>query len=251
MITVHTFGAAWDAIDLSPFVVKALTWLRMTGIEHRTAPGDIRKAPQRKLPYIDDGGRLLGDSSLIIEHIQAKTPEARLPGDALSPAQTAVATAFKGMIESELYFVILYARWVEDAGFALYRPVLRGSLRKMGLPSFATLPVLFVLRRQMISQTYEQGMGRHSFSVVVAKARTHIDAMAAHLGEKPYFMGDEPGTIDATVFAFVDGLANNPLSPLLTDHLRRHPNLLAYRARMLARYWPDVAASPASPKAPR
>lgn len=251
MITVYTFGSAWGAVDLSPFVVKLLTWLRMAGVPHRTALGDMRKAPHRKLPYIEDGGRLIGDSSLIIEHILAKEPSLRLAGDDLPPPLAAVAAAFKGMIESELYFVIVYTRWAVDLGYATYRPVLVSSLAKMGLPAALVSLALPLLRRRMIAQVYEQGMGRHERGVIFAKGRRHIDAIAAYLADKPYFMGDEPGTIDATVFGFLDALTSTPLCPLLTDHVLQHANLAAYHARMWGRYWSDVAPPAASSAKPR
>lgn len=243
MITVYTFGGAWEAVDLSPFVFKLLTWLRMTGVAYETAPGDIRKAPKRKLPYIDDGsGALLGDSSLIIEHLTAKGVAAHLAGDDLSPPAAAIATAFKGMIESELYFVILSSRWSADRGFATYRPVLEKAFARMGIPSLVMPPVLWMLRRQMVEQAYCQGMGRHDEGVILAKGRGHIDAIAAHLADNPYFMGAEPGTIDATVFAFLESLTNTPLHPALAEQVKRHANLVRYAARMRERYW-DAAPS--------
>lgn len=239
MITAYTFGGAWDAVDISPFVTKLLTWLRMSGVEHRTAVGDVRKAPSRKLPYIDDDGRLLGDSSLIIEHLLATGRAKPLGGDALSAGDAAVAAAFKAMIESELYFVILFSRWAEEYGFSRYRSVLVKSVAAMGVPSVLAPLLVRVLRRQMISQTYQQGMGRHPSHVVLAKGKKHIDAIAAHLGEKPHFMGAEVGTLDATVFGFLDGIFGTPLCPTLTDHARTHANLVRYHAQMRERWWSD------------
>lgn len=237
MVIVYTFSSAWDAVDLSPFVLKLLTWMRMTGVAHRAERGDIRKAPKRKLPYIDDGERLLGDSSLIIEHLLAKGVASPLAGDALSPVDAAIATAFKGMIECELYFVIVYSRWIHPHGFRTYSPVLKEAIARMGVPRLFTGLALWYLRRQMVRQLYQQGMGRHEPSVVLAKGKRQVDAIAAYLGDKAYFMGDEPATIDATVFAFVDSLTNTPLFPELTEHVERHDNLVRYRKRMRDRYW--------------
>ncbi|MFO0588898.1 MAG: glutathione S-transferase C-terminal domain-containing protein [Polyangiaceae bacterium] len=207
-------------MDLSPFVAKLLTWLRMTGVEHRTAIGDVRKAPSRKLPYIDEDGRLLGDSSLIIEHLLATARAKPLPGDALTATDAAIAAAFKGMLESELYFVILFSRWAEDYGFSRYKPVLVKSVASMGVPSVLAPLVVRMLRRQMISQTYQQGMGRHASRVVLDKGKNHLDALAVHLADKPFFMGAEHGTIDATLFGFLDCIFGTPLCPTLTDHAR-------------------------------
>lgn len=239
MLTVYTAGGAWDAPDLSPFVTKLLTWLRMTKIEHREEIGDIRKAPKGKLPFVDDGGRKIGDSTLIIEHLQATRRFEPLPGDALSPSDAAVAAAFKGMIEGELYFVIVYMRWVVDAAFALYQPKIEASMVRMGFPSLLTPVFAKVYRHKLKQQAYQQGMGRHDLPTVLARGRGYIDAIAAYLADKPYFMGNEPGTIDATVYSFVASLLATPLTPELGEHVKRHENLIAYCDRMRARYWSD------------
>jgi glutathione S-transferase len=60
------------------------------------------------------------------------------------------------------------------------------------------------------------------------------------LGDRPYFLGNEPSGIDACVFGFlgvtiyVEG--DNPLF----RHAASLPNLVAYTERMRARYFPET-----------
>lgn len=241
MITAYTIGPAWGLPDYSPFVSKLLTWLRMSGVEHRAEVGDLRKAPKGKMPFLNDGEITLGDSTLIIEHLLTKGLAKPLPGDALSPRDAAVATAFKGMLEGELYFVLLYVRWMLDDGFAVYRPVVVQTFVDMGFGALVPAAVLWI-RHVMKSQTKAQGMGRHKRGEVLEFGRQKLDAVAAQLGDRPYFMGDEPASIDATVFAFVDSFLRSPTCPPLQEHVRRHANLVAYCARMRQRYWPELGA---------
>ncbi|HEY8039453.1 MAG TPA: Tom37 metaxin N-terminal-like domain-containing protein, partial [Polyangiaceae bacterium] len=112
MLTVYKFTPAWGLPDISPFVLKLETYLRMAGIEYESKPGDPRKAPKQKLPYVEHDGKLLGDSRFVIDHLES-TRGAPLDGR-LGPRERAIAQAYRSMIEEHLYFVILYQRWVEQ-----------------------------------------------------------------------------------------------------------------------------------------
>ena len=70
MITVYALGPAWESLDLSPFVVKLQTWLRMAGLPFESVTGDLRKLPRGKVPAVDLGdGELMTDSQRIIDHL--------------------------------------------------------------------------------------------------------------------------------------------------------------------------------------
>ena len=67
-----------------------------------------------------------------------------------------------------------------------------------------------------------------------------IDAMAAYLGDKQFFMGTSPAGIDATMFAF----AVCAICPVFESDLQRaaasHDNLRRYVGRMTARFYPEL-----------
>ncbi|WP_437834850.1 glutathione S-transferase N-terminal domain-containing protein [Sorangium sp. So ce1153] len=50
--------------------MKLETWLRIAGIPYETAPLDLAAAPKGKVPYIEEAGVRIGDSTLIIDHLQ-------------------------------------------------------------------------------------------------------------------------------------------------------------------------------------
>ncbi|HEX3501402.1 MAG TPA: glutathione S-transferase N-terminal domain-containing protein [Stellaceae bacterium] len=56
--------------DPSPFVTKADVRLKMGGLPCRTERGGFAKVPKGKVPYIEDGGSLIGDSTFIRYHIE-------------------------------------------------------------------------------------------------------------------------------------------------------------------------------------
>ena len=112
MIKLYTFGPSFGLPDASPFVMKVETYLRLTGQKFETAIGDVRKAPRGQLPYVEVDGRIIPDSTAIVDYLEDARPQ-KLDAR-LTPAQRAVGLAFKSMMEEHLYFGVLYLRWMAD-----------------------------------------------------------------------------------------------------------------------------------------
>ena len=70
-MVVVQFPDLWGR-NVSPFGLKLEAWLRLADIPYTVEPStDLGKAPKGKLPYIRDEGRLIGDTTLIIEHLKS------------------------------------------------------------------------------------------------------------------------------------------------------------------------------------
>jgi len=65
MITLYSFGPGFGLPDPSPFVTKAEVLLKMAELPYRTDTTGFKKAPKGKLPYIDDEGKMIADSTFI------------------------------------------------------------------------------------------------------------------------------------------------------------------------------------------
>jgi glutathione S-transferase len=235
MITLYTFGPGFGLPDPSPFVMKAETLLKMAGLPYRTDAGGFRKAPKGKLPYIDDDGERVADSTFIRWHLEKKYGIDFDRG--LSPEQRAVAWAFEKMAEDHVYWALVHARWMDDANFA------RGPRQFFRIVPAPVRPlVVAMIRRKVRAALHGQGMGRHAPAEILALATRALAATADYLGDKPFFMGAEPTGVDATMFSFVAGT----LCPLFETPIRsaaeRHDNLRRYVGRMAARYWPEHGA---------
>ena len=72
MLILHTFGPAFGLPDPSPFCMKAMALLKMSGLEHQCVSGDPRKAPKGKLPCLVDGDATIADSTFIRWHLEEK-----------------------------------------------------------------------------------------------------------------------------------------------------------------------------------
>ncbi len=112
MITLFAFGPAFGLPDPSPFVIKVETLLKMAALPYRVDTGSLGKAPKGKLPYIEDDGERIADSTFIRWHLEKKY---QIDFDrGLSPEERAAAWAFEKMAEDNLYWTLVHARWVDD-----------------------------------------------------------------------------------------------------------------------------------------
>lgn len=239
MITLYTFGPAFGLPDPSPFVAKAEVLLKMSGLPYRTDTGGFKTAPKGKLPYIDDGGIVVADSTFIRAHIERRYDIDLDAG--LSCAERATAWAFEKMCEDHLYWALLYARWMIDENFDA------GPRRFFDAAPAPFRPlVVAMVRREVRRNLRGHGMGRHSEDEIAQLAARDLGAIADFLADKPYLMGSTPCGADAAVFAFLAGA----LAPCFRTPIRfaaeLQPNLVAYRDRLMEQYFPDFAARPAA-----
>lgn len=235
MIILYQFRDAWD-LQPSPFCLKMGTWLKMAGLPYqakRTVA--LSKAPTGKLPYIvTDDGKTIGDSGLIVEYL--KSTVGVTIDDGLSGEDLAVATAITRLVEEHLYFVSLYFRWVDDAGWAVVKPAFFGA---MPMPLKTFIPAM--LRRGVKRTLFAQGVGRHSPDQLAAMGRSDLNAIAVILGDKPFLLGDQPRTVDAAAYGLLANLAYPPVDSPLKQALLDSRPLVDYCDRVRDRFWSDSA----------
>jgi glutathione S-transferase len=154
-LTVYGGWEAEGVPDFSPFCPKVKTYLRMIDVPYTAKMGDPRKAPTKKIPYIDDAGTLVGDSGLILEHLKKKHGD-KLDAK-LTPAQRAHGHLLRRTLEESAYFVGLHDRWVEDANF----PTVAKLMMPLLPPVIGSFLVNGPIRGDVKKQTFAQGIGRY------------------------------------------------------------------------------------------
>lgn len=237
-ITLYHFGRVGGLPDISPFCVKLETWLRLAGIPYDLKVGNPRQAPKGKLPYIRHGERLIADSGYIIDHLRRHFGPALDQG--MDAAQRADARAWHSLLEEHLYFVLVYARWQAPAGWSAYKPSLAEVLIGAGAPALVAQMLLPVLRRGALQSLQAQGVGRHSPDELDRMSAQLIEALAARLGQSPYFGGEAPGSLDASAYGMLASVVGLPVPSALADAMRAQHSLMAYCERMRARVWPEL-----------
>lgn len=234
MIILSAYGPLFGTPDPSPFVLKTMVQLQMAGLPYQTARFRPPEGPKGKLPFIDDDGERIGDSTFIRDHLQRKYGVDLDAG--LSPRQRALAWMVERVVEDHLYWATVFFRWAVrenfDKGPATFFAGAPDEVREAG-------------REGMARTLHGQGFGRHAPEEVADLAARSVAALAELLGEGPYLFGETMCGADATLFTGLTAA----LAPHFDTPLRRaiesHPNLIAYCERMKARFFPEPAqASP-------
>lgn len=240
MIVLHQFPRAWG-INPSPFCLKVETYLRLAGLPYRAVTSPSFRAPKGKLPYIvGDGvdvGRVVADSGFIVEHLRG------VHGDPLDRDLTAGQRALGHLIrrtcEESLYFALVHARWIDDGGWRIMEETF---FKRLPLPLRAVLPR--IVRRKVAQSLRGQGYGRHTPDEIYMLGMDDLDALNALLDDRPFAVADRPGSVDATLYAFLVSLIRTPFTDPLALHARSCPAFTAYLERVDAALAREPQAEP-------
>lgn len=216
MITLHGFGANFGLADPSPFVLKVDVYLRMAEIEYEfnSSSKNLGNAPKGKLPFIQDDDRIIADSQAIIQYLENKNSQCL--DEKLSAQQKAQAYLITKSLDENLYFCLVYSRWlmqdtwpiVKKAFFGFLPPVIRDIVPAM-------------VRKKIKRNLDGQGLARHSEQEILAICRLSFQALSDLIEGKPYLFGERPSTLDASCFAHLAGFIlvdiDNPFNRLAKE----------------------------------
>ena len=233
MITIYQYIPGWNVPCISPFVTKTIYYMRMAGIPHEIKRQDLSRlqqdAPYGKLPFIEDGGVKVADSTAIIDYLRKY---ADLDSDA--PAtEKAQMLAWNRMIDEHTYWcAVIQPRWREQANWEIYLPIIFGA---SPVPP-EVRQTLEEFRKLILSEFLGHGIGRLPENVVYERARADIDAISDFLGSKPYFMGEKLRSIDANLLSMLNHIIYTPFKFDTKDYALGKKNLVDYSKRMNERF---------------
>jgi glutathione S-transferase len=229
MLTLHQPPAAFGVGSMSPFCLKLECYLKMAGVPYKAQMADFRRAPKGKVPFIEEDGQLLGDSQHIIEHLKRKHGD---PLDAkLSPEQVATGHLVRRVLEESIYWHIIQVRWVDEEGWRVYRPYFNAIF-----PPVARKLIVPIIRRKAIKSTHVHGLGRHKPEEILEMGKADISAVATVLGDKPFLLGDNPSSFDATLYAFIKSIVVFPVDSPFKRFTLSQQNLMRYLERFEQRF---------------
>ena len=234
MITLYGFGTGFGLPEISPFVTKTEVQLKMAGLPYRKERAMPPASPKGQLPFIDDGGEAVADSTFIRAHIERKYDVDFDRG--LDLSQRAQAWAIERMIEHHLYWSLVGVRWVDADNFA------KGPSHFFdGIPEAQRDDIRASARKSVIQNHLANGLGRHPADEALQLADRSLMALSVLLAGKSHLMSNRPAGVDATAFAVLAGILA-PLFPSpLQGQLQRYGNLVVYVDRMMAEYYPKHA----------
>lgn len=231
-LTLYATRPGFGLPDTSPFVLKTEVQLKMAGIAYEKVSAIPPQAPTGKLPYIDDHGHVVSDSTFIRAHLERAYGMDLDHG--LDARQLAQCWAIERMLEDHLYFAIVWFRWIDPVNFAKGPAQFANSF-----PESERAARREAMQAQKLVDLRGQGIGRHTPERIAALGERSIDALAQLLGDQPHIMGEVACGLDATVFAMLASAATPFFDTPLRRAIEARPNLSAYVARLMDRYYPE------------
>jgi glutathione S-transferase len=240
-LVLQVFGPAFGLPDPSPFGMKGDMLMKLSRLDYRAEPGDVTKAPKKKFPVLLDNGETIPDSTFIRLHLERKHGIDFDQG--LDARERGIAFAVEKMLEDNLYWAIMYERWMIaenfDRGPRGFFDAIPQPLRLVAVP---------FIRHEVKRNLWGHGMGRHARADICRLGGMALQALSGVLGQNRYLMGERPCGADATAFAFVA----QALCPLFDSEMlqmaQSHANLVDYNQRMMDEFYPELGGATAAGK---
>jgi glutathione S-transferase len=225
MIELHQF-AYIRGFNVSPFCLKAETYLKLAGLPFRSVPDMPFKGPKGKLPFIVDDGETIADSAEIIAYLEQKYGAL---GDPLPPRRLAELHLLRRALEESLCFVMVHERWMLEENWQKLHGVMKSRLP---IPLRWIIPGL--IRRKVRRDLKGQGYGRHELALVRQRGIEDIAAASVMLGDAPFLGGDKPCAFDASLYAVIANQYQSGFAGPLAEAVKNHANLTAFCDRIAA-----------------
>ena len=232
MIKLFGFGGAFGVVDPSPFVMKVDAFLRISGLPYQYIgnPNALRRAPKKKLPVIDDGGKIVADSYFIMEYLKDKY---QLDIDKhLTSEQQGLCHLLTKSLDENFYWCLVYSRWIREDTWPLIKSKLFG-----GMPPIMKQIIPPLIRRGVRKTLHQHGIGRHNENEMLQIFEHSLQSLQKVLGNKPYFFGEKISSFDAAAFgmlaSFIVVEIDNPYNQLA----RSYQPLVDFCHRVQAAYY--------------
>jgi len=223
MIEIHQFPPAFGLANASPFAIKLQAYCRLAKIDYKNHYRvDSHKMPNQKLPVAIIDGKMVADSSVIIKQLE----QSYQLDKALTAAQHAQGHLLQQLCDEQLYWALVYSRWLDDDFWPQSKNEFFGKL-----PKLLQLFVPNMMRKKALKNCLGQGTARHNKTEVYSMAAESIAHLATLLGDKDFFLSDNMTSYDCAIYGLLTNLLNGGLKTPLQQAVASHKNLVDYVAR--------------------
>jgi glutathione S-transferase len=219
--------------SISPFSLKLETYLRMKGVTYENVY-TLKFSKKGQIPFIELNGEQIPDSNVAIKELEARGLAKKDEGN--TTQQQSIGHLATVALENHTAIAGFYWRYgfhMEEFFVKLVQPFFGGG--KAGLLFFRYLqPFMMRLKTRM------HGLGRHSTQEVAEFACEDLKALSLLLDEKPFFAGDNPSTVDCTLFGHLVQFVYLPMAIPQKNFIQTEcGNLVLFVDRMRTNFWPD------------
>jgi glutathione S-transferase len=223
-------------IELSPYSVKVRSYFRYKQIPHEWVVRDQAAMPEfqkhAKLPLIPlvlgSDGRVLQDSTPIVETLEAEHPEPSIhPDDAVARFVSALLEEFGDEWGNKWMFHYRWAREVDQKSAA-------GRIAKASMPQLEgenLQKMAAALRERMVSRVWFVGSSPETAPQIEQSFEEGMAQLEPHLAERKYLFGARPAFADFGLWGQVYNAWTDPTPGELLR--KRAPHVIAWCERML------------------
>lgn len=232
MIYLVQFPVSPSIRSISPFALKLETYMRMKNIPYEPVYSQ-KFSVKGQTPYIELNGEQIPDSNLIIQELEKRG--IAKPDENLNSSQKAVNHLATVAVENHTCIASLHWRY----GFNM--PEFYDKLLEPYFMKVWSLQVFrYLVPKGMLLRTKLHGLGRHSLDEVAEFSYQDLDALSILLGDKLFFNGENPSTVDCTIFGHLVQFLYLPLDIPQKAYINKNcPNLASFVDRMRETFWPD------------
>lgn len=232
MLTLLTFGPSFEMPSHSPFCVKAMALLNLSGRDWQPKYlSDPRKMPLGRLPVLKTAeGRLIPDSAQIEAYLEAEGADF---STGMSEMDKAQAHALTRMVEGHLVAGMAHDRWLRDDCWPIARAAFfdRVSAPMRGL-------VAGMIRRKVRAAMMSHGIAQFSEEERLERLGRDLDAITTTLGDKPFLFAVHPTAADAATAPVLDMIRTLPCDTGLRRLVHGNAAVMSYLERARPALYP-------------
>jgi glutathione S-transferase len=183
------------------------------------------------MPAIKIDQQLIVDSSDIITALDEKFPEP--PLNSKDPRERAQIRVLEDWADENLYFYAVYIRWMIPDNFQRLKTGFFGA----HYPALIKALAPSIGRREIGGRLKAQGIGLKGEAVIRRELRECFETIEAWLDGRDFLVGASLSRADISVFAVIDQLCEESLTPRMAKEIDRFANMKQWRERMAEETW--------------
>lgn len=233
MYELYSWGSGYELLSFDPFCLSAEAYLLFSNAEWELHESQSTKSTD--LPILKDGMTEVTDIFKIINYLKKKGYNIDETAG-LSKNELAESLAYIALIENNLYDALLYILWLENEKNTnktqqqtyvkslsfIERYFLKGRIQESARERLKDMELVNV-NNELVPEVY-------------LNAHDAYYSLSTKLGDKLYFFGDKPSTLDAIAYGHLaihcyPNLKNPKLFTMISFEF---PNLIQYCQRITA-----------------
>lgn len=223
--------------SFEPESLAILTYTKLAKVPVTVASSCLPwKTPSGQYPVLKHGNTVIHDQD-IFKYFKSQGYGL---DDSLTTKQVAETFAYRTLVQDALQKAILYCRWLDTDNYSNFTRKWYSS--KLSFPLTIFLP--YMKHRSIQSKLdneHTPDLTPDAFhNLILAGARECLNTLSIALGEKMYFFGDKPTSLDAVVYGYLDNLIQYKLpgNNSLQGHVYCCDNLLQFCKRIRNQFYP-------------